>query len=328
VHLGLVGAWRLMRVCKAARAGAKEFLSTLPGLVVCGGFSQGERARDAWRLDMATLRWGGMPGLVTARASHACCVVRGSLVVLGGSPSGGGLTSSVEMLSSEEEGVFVALPPLSCGGIAGAAAIAVEESDSAAGQVLLLGGEMAQGLVSTVLLVDLATSVCTPGRPDLLRSRFHFAVAGLPGGRIVCAGGYGGGFQSAEMWGPPVQGAPDAAWTWRQLPATSVVRFGSSGCVMSDGRFAVLGSTSGGVAMSSCEALAIGDDGEHWAPLQPMHDARDSFACAAVAGCVIVTGGWGRRSAEVCDEVLGRWLRLPFNLPHAGWLACMGSAIL
>ena len=29
-HLGLVGAWRLMRVCKAARVGAKEFLSTLP----------------------------------------------------------------------------------------------------------------------------------------------------------------------------------------------------------------------------------------------------------------------------------------------------------
>jgi hypothetical protein len=34
VHLGLVGAWRLMRVCKAARVGMKEFLSTLPGLVV------------------------------------------------------------------------------------------------------------------------------------------------------------------------------------------------------------------------------------------------------------------------------------------------------
>jgi hypothetical protein len=29
---GVVGAWRLMRVCKAARVGAKEFLSTLPGL--------------------------------------------------------------------------------------------------------------------------------------------------------------------------------------------------------------------------------------------------------------------------------------------------------
>jgi hypothetical protein len=132
VHLGLVGAWRLMRVCRAARVGAKEFLSTLPGLVVCGGRSAGV-TRDVLRLDLATLRWGGMPGLVTARDDHACCAVRGKLVVLGGDTSGGGdRTSSMEMLSSEE-GAFVDLPPLSCGGIYAAAAIAVEESDSAAG---------------------------------------------------------------------------------------------------------------------------------------------------------------------------------------------------
>jgi hypothetical protein len=109
--------------------------------------------------------------------------------------------------------------------------------------------------------------VCTPGRPDMLRSRYNFAAAGLPGGGIVCAGGFGGGPQSsAEMWGPPVQGAQDAAWTWRQLPAMSVARFGCSGCVMSDGRFAVLGGdtnyTNGGIT-SSCEALVIGDDDEH-----------------------------------------------------------------
>jgi hypothetical protein len=101
-----------MRVCKAARVGAKEFLSTLPGLVVCGGYSQGERARgDVWRLDMATLRWEPMPALVTGRDAPACCVVKGKLVVLGGSTSAGDLTSSVEILSSEE-GAFVDLTPL------------------------------------------------------------------------------------------------------------------------------------------------------------------------------------------------------------------------
>jgi hypothetical protein len=326
VHLGLVGAWRLMRVCRAARVGAKEFLSTLPGLVVCGGYSGGV-VRDVWRLDMATLRWEPMPALVTARYGPACCAVRGKRVVLCGYSSGGGNTSSVEMFSSEE-GAFVDLPPLSCGGIRGAAAIVVEESDSAAGQVLLLGGLMQDGEESsTVHLVDLATGVCTPGRPDLLRSRFAFAAAGLPGGGIVCAGRYGG--SSAEMWGPPVQGALDAAWIWRQLPAMGVARYGCSGCVMSDGRFAVLGGRSvGGVDTSSCEALAIGDDYAHWEPLLPMHDSRSGFACAAVAGCVIVAGGWGRRSAEVYDEVLGRWLRLPSDVPHDGWLAGMGSALL
>jgi hypothetical protein len=249
-HLGLVGAWRLTRVCKAARVGAKEFISTLPGLVVCGGRSGG-RVRDVWRLDLATLRWGAMPALVTARAGHACCAVRGTLVVLGGSPPGGGVTPSVEMLSYEEgEGAFVDLPPLSCGAISSAAAIAVEESDSAAGQVLLLGGTMQGGAVSTAHLVDLATGVCTPGRPDMLRSRYLFAAAGFPDGRIVCAGGYGAG-SLAEMLGPPVQGALDAAWSWRQLPAMSAGRFGSRGCVMNDGRFAVLGGSNVGGITSS-----------------------------------------------------------------------------
>jgi hypothetical protein len=253
MHLGLVGAWRLMRVCKAARVGAREFLSTLPGLVVCGGRTLGVTRDDVWRLDMATLRWVAMPRLVTARASPACCAVRGTLVVLGGRTSANSPTASVEMHSSEK-GAFVDLPPLSCGGIEAAATIAVEESDSAAGQVLLLGGWV-QGVVSTVLstvhLVDLATGVCIPGRPDLLRPRSYFAAAGLPDGRIVCAGGFG---HLAEMWGAPVQGAPDAAWTWRQLPAMSVARDSYSGCVMSDGRFAVLGGYIIAHDTSSCEA--------------------------------------------------------------------------
>jgi hypothetical protein len=50
-----------------------------------------------------------------------------------------GLTSHLEMLSAGAA-AFVELPPLSCGVIYGAAAIAVNESDSALGQVLLLGG--------------------------------------------------------------------------------------------------------------------------------------------------------------------------------------------
>jgi hypothetical protein len=143
---GLVDAWRLMSVCRAAREGATTFLSTLPGLVVCGGRSSAAgHVKDVWRLDLATLRWEPMAALVTARRDSACCAVRGTLAVLGGmtlssSPSSAALTSSteVEMLSS---GAFVDLPPLSRGGIHGAAAIEVDESDSAAGQVLLLGGK-------------------------------------------------------------------------------------------------------------------------------------------------------------------------------------------
>ena len=120
--------------------GVKDSLGTLPRLVVCGGGDSGGKVTNkAWWLDMATLRWEPMPALVTACGDHACCTVRGSLVVLGGEILDDELTSSVEMFSSEQ-GAFVELPPLSCGGICGATAIAVDEHDSALGQVLLLGG--------------------------------------------------------------------------------------------------------------------------------------------------------------------------------------------
>jgi hypothetical protein len=118
----------------------------------------------------------------------------------------------------------------------------------------------------------------------------------------------------------------DAAWTWRELPAMSVVRYGCCGCVMSNGRFAVLGGEQGiGGSISSCEALVMGD-AAHWDPLPPMHDTRGFFTCAAVAGCVIVAGGVDRTSAEVYDESLNRWLRLPCDLSNE--LFSMGSALL
>jgi hypothetical protein len=335
-HSGVVGAWRLTGVCRASREGAKAWLRTLPGLVVCGGWSQGGRVSDVWRLDLATLRWEPMPALVTARQNPVCCAVRGTLVVLGGQTSGED-SSEVEMLSS---GAFMDLPPLSRGGINGATAIEVDESDSTAGQVLLLGGErevLADDeededeyevfALSTVYLVDLATGACAR-QPDLLHSHACHAAARLPDGRIICAGGEDANYQtSAEVWGPPGQGATDAAWAWGELPAMSVERYGCCGCVLSDGRFAVLGGQGLDGSLSSCEALVIGD-AAHWEPLPPMHDSRRFFACAAVAGCVIVAGGPGRTSAEVYDESRNRWLRLPCNLPYETQLFSMSSALL
>jgi hypothetical protein len=331
---GLIGAWRLLGVCRAARAGAKEFLGTLPRLVLCGGhaWSSGGPTRETWGLDLATLRWEAMPALVCARYGHACCVVRGALVVLGGMAQGGGShqgfapTSRVEMLSRGAE-AFVELPPLSCGAMYLAAAIVVDESESALGKVLLIGGcDPDLEATSAVRLVDLATGVCTPQAP-LLHARCFFAAAGLPDGRIACAGGFER-VSTAEMWGPPLQGAHNAAWTWKALPAMSAGRHSCSGCVLSDGRFAVIGSRTNSDLTSSCEVLSLVHDGI-WEPLPPMHDLRLRFACVAVAGCIIVAGGYPHgSSAEVFDEALGRWLRLPCALPHAGGLLYMGNALL
>jgi hypothetical protein len=321
-------------VCRAARAGAKEFLGTLPRLVLCGGrtASIGAAMRETLGLDLATLRWEPMPALVCARYGHACCAVRGALVVLGGMAQGGGSnqgiapTSRVEILF-KGAGAFVELPPLSRGGTCAAAAIAVDESDSALGQMLLIGGyDQDLEETSAVFLVDLATGVCTPQAP-LLHARCFFAAAGLPEGRIACAGGLGMD-STAEMWGPPLQGAHDTAWTWKALPAMSDGRDGCRGCVLSDGRFAVLGDRTNSGITSSCEALSLTDDGD-WDALPPMHNSQSRFACVAVAGCIIVAGGYPHgRSAEVFDEALGRWLWLPCALPHAGGLILMESALV
>jgi hypothetical protein len=327
-HSGLVGAWRLTGVCRAALEGAKEWLGTLPVWVVYGGIDgYVHRLSEGWRLDLATLRWEHMPALVPGRCFHSCCTVRGALVVLGGKYRNYETTSRVEILSgSGVNGGFTSLPPLSCGGVFAAVALAVEESDSAKGQVLLLGGLDEDGArLSTVHLVDLATGVCTP-QPTLLDARYFFTADRIPDGRVVCAGGSDSPSTSAEVWGPPASGAANTAWVWAQLPAMSVGRYGCCGCVMSDGRLAVLGGMTDSGLSSSCEALMV-TKGGHWVSLPPMHRARHSFTCAAVGRCIIVVGGFDR-SAEVYDEILNRWTRLPCDLPGVSTPRRLGSALL
>ena len=168
-------------------------------------------------------------------------------------------------------------------------------------------------------------------RGSLTSSTRAFCTAWLPDGRIICAGGNAGAgadHSSAEVWEATDQGGADAAWTWRELPAISVARSACCGFVMSDGRFAVLGGSGGnGDSLSSCEALVFGD-AAHWVTLTSMPDSRAFFACAAVAGCVVVAGGTGCKSAEVYDESRNRWLRLPHDLPYENELRAMGSALL
>jgi len=337
-HSGVVEAWRLMGVCKAAREGAKKWLGTLPGLVVCGGLTgckSAGRVSAVWRLGMATLRWESMPGLRQARSDHVCCTVRGALIVLGGRVDpvfGCAISAEVEMLS-EGDDAFVTLPPMSCGGIAYSAALVVNETHSEKGQVLLLGGYNEYGAaVSTVHLVDLATGESSPQPPQLIHRRAGFAAAHLLDGRIICAGRvyyHDITTRATEVLELSDRVAPEGAW--RQLPPTSVGRGGGRGCVMTDGRFAVFGGmhppSYDGVA--SCEALVLHEDdahtavSSHWEPLSPMLEPRAYFASAAFQGCIVVAGGCNRTSCELYEEASGRWRRLPWDLP--GELYSMGS---
>jgi hypothetical protein len=340
-HSGVVGAWRLTGVCRASREGAKEWLRSLPGLVVCGGYTPTSDpplmlTSEVWRLDLGELRWERMPSLTRGRAYHSCCAVRGGIVVLGGLVEGQEsmlyeIAASVEILGCDSVAAKV-LPPLGCGAITESFAVAVDESESDEGQVLLLGGRIGHGRLSSVVQkVDLATGVCTPHSSFFSQHGplWGCTAARLPDGRIVCVGrnfnnSWQGTAQVLEP-PPPEHGSPsEASWQWRYLPGMSVGRCGGGGCVLSDGRFAVFGGSG-----ASCEALTLDGDIERWDPLPPMHEARRRFfACAAIGGCVIAAGGYGSITAEVYEEALGRWRRLPCNLPHAGQLYAMGSAVM
>ena len=316
-------------------------------MVSGGNTDDGTSSRQVWRLGLERLRWERLPDLTRARWGHACCVVRGgTLVSLGGSvytaPGDDPddeihqiLTASVEVQDTRAAGEAALsreLPQLSCGPFHVGSALVVDERESEAGQVLLIGGVVATGqpgeleTSSNVWSVDLATGVCTP-QPPLGRARDWFAAARLPGGRVVCVGDDVHGV-SAEMW-EPAQG------TWRDLPDARVGRFGAAGCVLSDGGFAALGGLDGEwEPQSSCEALAL-DGTERWELLPPMHQVRFGFAAAAVGGCVIVAGGRGvahqepkLRSVEVYEEAAGAWRRLPRACDLTQGLYMMGSALI
>jgi hypothetical protein len=352
---GFVGAWRLMGVCRASRQGSKRHLRTLPGLVMCGGYNTTKKKASAavWRLNMCDLRWEQIATLARARAEHACCTVRGNVVVLGGETEVG-MQSTVEVVKLDPlTGKYVvsALPRMWVPSGYGAVALAVDESESAEGEVLYLGGFSSEddepvSRRGELYKVDLATGRMTPQRGSL-QSRQHFAAARLPDGRVVCVGGtirvevedsdkddedeisaMNAVAATAEVL-EPAQGSQSELWRWRVLPNMKAARVCSSGCVLSDGRFAIFGGENKiGTQRRSCEVLTLAGGLERWDPLPPMRQARSEHAAELVGGCVIVAGGKYSTTAEVLEDGVGRWRQLPCTFPHNYQYFYMGSSLM
>jgi hypothetical protein len=76
----------------------------------------------------------------------------------------------------------------------------------------------------------------------------------------------------------------------------------------------------------------VGNHRRHRSFGAPAAHARRTFRICTrglLPGCIVVAGGDNsRKSAEVYDEVLGRWLRLPRDLPNGGCLGCVGSMLV
>ena len=341
-HSGLVGAWRLMGVCRAAREGAKVWLRTLPKLVLCGGNIGRMTAysRQVWRLDLAELRWEHVVDLLHERSAHACCAVRDRVLVLAGEIPHGD-TAAMEALSydSEEGGRMRAtdLPPLAYGPRSNHQILAVDESESSEGQVLVIGGYNVYDPVEAVLKVDIATGTCAP-QPATLYERVCFTATRLRDGRVICAGGQHrqkgdrnryAPSETAEVFGPPRGHSSDEAsddlWEWRKLPRMSVPRYLAAGCLLSDGRFAVFGGIGDdGDGTATCEVFTFEGDSGRWSSLPAMLEARCRFSCLVVGGCVIATGGGDE--VEVFEEGLEIWRRLPCDFPRPSGGALVGSA--
>jgi len=346
---GFVGAFRLMLLCKTAREGAKVWLRSLPRLVLCGGFYHEDNTHtpssEVWRLNLGPLRWDRMSDLTRARGQPACCAVRGGVAVFGGVVEDSECTAGVEILEGGPEAEangFKALPPLSRGPVHDSVAISIDESESEQGRVFLIGADDVYGSSPAVHKVDLATGACSV--TALLSPPVNFfavtAAARLLDGRIVCASetfgddGYEG---SVEVLEPSEQGSTiEASGQWRALPFTIIVRHGIRGCVLSDGRFAIFGGSAGyqrviggdiSTCLSSCEVLTLDPNGDRWDMLPPMREARNAVVCAAIGGCVIVAGG-DSNTIEVYEEELGRWRRLPRDLPYTRRVYDMGSAVM
>jgi hypothetical protein len=302
-YSGFVGAWRLVGVCKASREGAMEWLRSLPGLLVCGAFSTGGVDwNEVVRLDLGKLRWEEMPNLEDGRSEHACCAVRGRVVMLGGvvsavvpfpgpaplDPFGQQRqqvirkeTASVEVLGYDSEtkrNIFKALPPLSCGPIMGAVALVVNETESDQGQVLLVGGRDGTDAPMGVHKVDLATGVCTIQRSLLSPQDEYFSACTavrLADGRIVRVGtNVREGVVSEAPYTvtyPPIRAQvlenhgslSEASWRWRDIPDLGVLGYiRGGGCVLSDGRFAVFGISDGSDQITTACKVLTLDGGD------------------------------------------------------------------
>ena len=207
--------------------------------------------------------------------------------------------------------------------------------------MLLIGGnDIEETLLSAVHRVDLASGTCTV-QPPLYSPHGHVvdvqAAARLTDGRIVClSSAHMDDYEAVEysltqMLELSTYGlhGEDASWQWRTLPGLSVFRHCPGMCVLSDGRVAVIGGNDGNAFVyASSEVLSLDAAEERWDPLPAMHEARCGFACAEIGGCVIVAGGCRSTTAEVYEDGLRRWYRLPCDLPFDDVIFGIGSELM
>ncbi|MBN1889931.1 MAG: tandem-95 repeat protein [Thermoflexales bacterium] len=173
------------------------------------------------------------------------------------------------------------------------------------GRVLVAGGENAGGPLSGA---DLYTPGAYPAQGSwsstgaLGAARRQHTAARLPDGRVLVAGGYGGGgaLASAELYDP-------AAGTWSDTAAMNAARYNHTATLLPGGRVLVAGgSGSGTLASAELYDSAAGA----FAPTAALDAARDNHTATLLPdGRVLVVGGYDASgyltSTELYDPATG-----------------------
>ena len=249
----------------------------------------------------------------------------------------------MEILRNDSDEAEV-LPSLSIGLVVNFHALAIDESESERGQVLLIASDtfIVEDEAASMAIhnVDLTTGVCTP-QPSPISpaagATMSASIAHMADGRIVCVESscvrttsnldiLYNWYTTAQVFGPPEWGSPsEAGWRWKLLPGLSDRRCNGRGFVLSDGRFAVLGVThhSTGTYPRECTAsfdvLTLDEHSARWDSLPPLEEVceLDGVVCEVIGECVLVAGGrLLSKTMKVYEEALGRWRTLPCKLPH------------
>lgn len=320
--LSVVALWRLRRVSRSFRRWGTEVLAAMPRPVLVGGETgDGRMPCCVEGLDMASLRWStdtAMPMVAEAWVGHALCGLPGGQITV----VGGVECTAVDEAYRWQPGsnTWETLPSMST---RRKDAVAVALGD---GRVFVAGGLDDNDICLASAEVLAADGSSWSAVAPMRTARFGAVGGLLPGGRVIVAGGsddenYADYCATAELWDPVTN-------VWTELPPMTKARLSAAGCMLPDGRFAVVG---------GCTRPAPSDtdtttqsDGEmydcarnEWTPLPTpigmVGGGRQFAALVPVAGGMLICGGDAEdRSveAELWDEESKRWLKLPYgNVP-------------
>eukprot|EP01047_Picozoa_sp_COSAG01_P017068 COSAG01_NODE_893_length_12880_cov_7.428371_2_plen_519_part_00 len=327
--LSVVALWRLRRVSRSFRRWGAEALAAMPRPVVAGGQSRhGAKTRRVAALDMASLRWSSdiaVPSLGEPWVGHALCGLPGGQITVVGGLDDDDYTVDTACRWQPGSSSWEALPSMST---TRRSAVAVALDD---GRVLVAGGQSDEDiyLVSAELLAADGSSWSAVAPMRTARSG---AVGGLlPGGRVIVAGGATDEpnddyiediLATAELWDPETN-------VWTELPPMTTARVNAAGCVLQDGRFAVVGGHNDlSWFLQSSNDVVSHRDGEmyncarnEWtplpAPIEMVGGGRQCAALVPVAGGMLICGGDAEYEfveAELWDEESQRWLELPHRM--------------